>query len=146
MKPLVLALGCLFLPLQTVYYMDCCCGDFCTHKNACSGCEEDQKKPCDVHPDHQPNGNCCLDHAKPSFPKKEEHHKKACSHLSPSSEVTAHSALTIPQAPPSLELARDFSVTVPGTLEAGVQAFLCEAVPRPRTDVPRHLLLSVLQV
>lgn len=144
MKPFLLVMACVFLPMQTVYYMDCCCGDFCTHKNACTGCEEDQTKPCEMHPNHQPGGDCCNSGAKPVAPMQ-EHHKRACSHVSPSSEVSVQPVDGVPIA-----LAADcFWVIMPIIPEPEmVEAadYLIEKVPRPAIDVSRHLLLSVLQV
>ena len=144
MKPFVLVMACLFLPMQTVYYLDCCCGDFCTHKNACTGCEEDQNKPCDVHPNHQPDGDCCP--SKSEVPKPQhEPHKKACTHVSPSSEVTLHSIHVTPPESASLELVIDAVLAVVPDGPAAA-TYLAEKVPRPASDVPLHLLLSVLQV
>jgi hypothetical protein len=144
MKLLILALSGLFLPMQMVYYMDCCCGDFCTHKNACTGCEEDQSKACDVHSNQQPSGDCCKDQAR-TMPTKSEHHKKACAHMSPSSEVTAHAAPALPEAPAIPELLIDLPLNQ-SPPETGVAAFRIESVPRPAGHIALHLLLSVLQV
>ncbi len=143
MKPLVLVLACLILPAQTLYYMDCCCGDFCTHKNACTGCEEDQSKPCEVHPNHQAGGDCCPTPA--PAPRQEHHHKKACAHVSPSSEVNVQAAdLGIPTPVGAELLAVVPLVQEPELL--GVRDYLVEQVPRPEGDLPLHLFLSVLQV
>lgn len=145
MKPFLLVMACAFLPMQTVYYMDCCCGDFCTHKNACTGCEEDQTKPCDVHPNHQPDGDCCPSKSPPSRPQHEPH-KKACSHVSPSSEVTVHTADVTPPEQASLELPMIEALSVVQGGKPAEATLLAEQVPRPAGDVPLHLLLSVLQV
>lgn len=144
MKSLVLLLACMYLPMQTVYYLDCCCGDFCTHKNACSGCDEDQTKPCEVHPNPMPEGDCCKDQDKPVRPQHAPP-KKACSHVSPSTEVTVQA---VDQAPPPMvwgEVVFDLPPIQPFS-EAGVAAFLTDKVPRPAGNVPLHLILSVLQV
>jgi hypothetical protein len=145
MKSLVLVLACVTMSMQTVYYVDCCCGDFCTHKNACTGCEEDQSKPCEVHPNHQAGGDCCnQDHSEPAKPEHAPH-KKACAHMSPSSEITVQTTDAAPLDLVPLEFVMDLPVIQP-LHEVGIAAFLIEKVPRPLSDVPRHLLLSVLQV
>lgn len=144
MKAFVLLMACSFLPMQTVYYLDCCCGDFCTHKNACTGCEEDQTKPCEVHPNHQPGGDCCPVQSEPVKPQHAPH-KKACAHLSPTTEVTAHS---IDAAPPELtpvEWVFD-ELLSQAPAEDALAALADETVPRPIGDLPLHLILSVLQV
>ncbi len=143
MKVLVFVLAGLFLPLQTVSYMDCCCGDFCTHKNACTGCEEDQSKPCEVDLNYQTGGDCCPDQGQTKAPHQ-EHHRKACSHVSPSSEVDVH-ATQVHYVPPI----DDLLVVLPPVPDVdliGAVDYLIEKVPRAASDVPRHLLLSVLQV
>lgn len=141
MKSLVFLMACSFLPIQTVYYMDCCCGDFCTHKNACTGCEEDQSYPCEVHPNQQTDGDCCPVKSEPA----QNPHKKACAHLSPSSEVTAQSTdVTPPEVVPA-EFVFDV-LFVEVSSEIRKETFLNEAVPRPIGDVPLYLAISVLQV
>ena len=144
MKVFVLLMACSFLPMQTVYYMDCCCGDFCTHQNACTGCEEDQTKPCEVQPSHQPDGDCC---PMKSEPVKQQHapHKKSCAHMSPSSEITAHSIDVAPSELTPLEFVID-ALVLQSPVEEFTEHRLDEAVPRPIGDLPLHLAFSVLQV
>lgn len=144
MKAFVLLVACSFLSIQAVYYMDCCCGDFCTHKNACTGCEEDQAKPCEVHPTDQPDGDCC---PVKSEPVQQQHapHKKACAHMSPSTEITAHSTDVAPPELTPLEFVFD-ALVIQSPAEEFTEARLDEAVPRPTGDLPLHLAFSVLQV
>ena len=143
MRPFILALACTFLPLQTLYYVNCCCGDFCTHKNACSGCSGDEGKPCEVDPSHLPNGDCCPDQDHSSG-KSNHEHKKACSHVSPSSEVTVEPAAAAP--PVCAEFVLLVLPTVVRAEPIRARDSLLEQVSRTRSDVPRHLLLSVLLI
>ena len=144
MKPLALVLGFLMLPVQTFYYMDCCCGDFCTHKNACTGCEGDQNKPCEVHPGHQPGGDCCPDQDHSAGTSKHER-KKACSHVSPSSEVTVEVAEAAPPIP-AVDLVLLLLPAIPEPEPLGARDSWLNQVFRPRSKIPRHLLLSVLLI
>lgn len=143
MRPLILALACTFLPLQTLYYVDCCCGDFCTHKNACSGCGWDQSKPCEMAPNHLPGGDCCPDQDHSAGPSDHQH-KKACAHVSPSSEVTVETVAAAPPVCADLLLLVLPTITQPEPIRA--RDTLLEQVSRTRSDVPRHLLLSVLLI
>jgi hypothetical protein len=143
MKAWSLVLTVLFLPMQTVYHMDCCCGDFCTHKNECTGCSEGHTQACEAHPNHM-EGDCCKEKSKPVRPDPTSH-KKTCSHVSPSSEVNVQATDDAPVPPAMLDLV--FAIPfVQAAPSAGVAPFQIEKVPRPPSDVPRHLLLSVLQV
>lgn len=144
MKSFVFLLAFAFLPMQTVYFVDCCCGDFCTHKNACTGCQEDSSKPCDMHPSRQFSGDCCKGKAK-SAPTKHQHHKKACAHVTPSSEVTVQCAVVPSPELISFDWALD-DVTFSPREETDRPAFLSEVVPRSSSRVPLHLLISVLLV
>lgn len=143
MRLLILALACMFLPLQTLYFVNCCCGDFCTHKNACSGCGGDQSKPCEMSPDHLAGGNCCPDQDH-SAGASDQGHKKACSHLSPSSEVTVQAAAAAPPVCTDLVLLVLPRIPRPEPIRA--RDSLLEQISRTRSDVPRHLLLSVLLI
>ncbi len=143
MKLAVVLLVSLFLPLQTFYYMNCCCGDLCTHKNACTGCEGDQSKPCEMHPGHQPGGDCCPDQDHSAGTSKHEH-EKACSHLSPSSEVTVQAADPAPPIPTDFVLLALPTILEPEPTRA--RGLLLEQFARTRSDVPRYLLLSVLLI
>ena len=39
MRPATFALGLWFCASQSILVVDCCCGSFCLHKDACQGCE-----------------------------------------------------------------------------------------------------------
>jgi hypothetical protein len=144
MNSRALVLACLFLPLQTVYYLDCCCGELCTHKNECNGCQDETSASSEAHPGHLPDRDCCK--GKPQPASKHSHsHKKLCAHLSPSTEITIPSSGTWVHPPVGAELllpAAELLRSLPGL----GRGFLTEHVPRPASDIPRHLLLSVLQV
>ena len=143
MKLLAVVVSCLFLPLQSFYYVDCCCGDFCTHKNACTGCVGGEGKDCDSSSAGPAGMDSCP--VKTAGTGASEHrHQKACSHLSPTSEVTLEGLTVAPPIPADLVFLAVPAVQDPEPVRARdirVRQFF-----RTRSDIPLHLLLSVLLI
>jgi hypothetical protein len=139
-----------FSNAQLVAFVDCCCGSFCTHKNACGGC--DTEKECRNH-GHSATArmgvkrSCCRsDAALEPQRAKEEGKKRVCAHLEPSQEVATQSPEAISSSPSWETVA----VVDPGLgPSAGISSprgDLAQVVPRSPPDVPLHLFLSVLTI
>ncbi|HXX92181.1 MAG TPA: hypothetical protein VEN81_01020 [Planctomycetota bacterium] len=87
MKTTVLVLAFAFGALQTVGFVDCCCGTTCEHQNECQGCEKENRSVRPAAPDLATHA-CCPEETCPGSgqPRPET---GRCAHFEPSSEVTA---------------------------------------------------------
>ena len=85
-KAFVLGLSLWFLTGQSVAWADCCCGSFCRHKNACTGCGPEDA--CPGGEGRAKKSSCC--------DEEESRSDQTCSHLEPSSEIDTCSADNVP--------------------------------------------------
>jgi len=134
-KALLLALALTFAASQAVTWADCCCGTFCQHKNACTGCG-----PEDACPGGQKKSSCC--------DEDESQSKETCSHVEPSSEIdTAAVDVRIPPQP-TLDLAPHLILSAPPPRPAPPMVAMDTGPPRagPSDALPLHLYLSVLLI
>ena len=138
MKPLLLGLALIFVSGQVVSWADCCCGSFCQHKNACTGCGPEDTCPGGGEQKAGSKTSCC--------DEDESQPKKTCSHLEPSSEIdTVDSSTTIPTISEWV-ITLDLDL-LPAQLDRDTFQLNC-GPPRasPQGVLPLHLLLSVLLI
>ncbi len=133
---LVLSLSLCLAAAQAVSWADCCCGSFCQHKNACTGCGPEDACPGGA-PKPETRASCCDEAASPP--------QRTCSHQEPSSEID--SAPTDGPAAPRVPLEPLFLVDVPAVPDR-TPAPPDTGPPRagPQDALPRHLFLSVLRI
>lgn len=115
-KLLVLGLSLTFAASQAVAWADCCCGPFCAHKNACTGCG-----PEDGCPGGPERASCCED--------QENGPDTACSHQEPSSEIDGTSS-------PAPDVAPDLAAPILPALALPAPP-ASVTVRRPATGPPR---------
>jgi hypothetical protein len=123
MKPLVFVLAGLFLPLQTFYWLDCCCGPLCsTPGELCKDHDHHSRseKPCRACGEHS------NDHSSKTgkLPGKD----KRCTHIAPTTELSQPQLVDVVHAP-QVEL---FVVDLPGlVIDEPARLPMREDVPRP---------------
>ena len=150
MRSSVFALALAFGGLQMVAFVDCCCGSFCTHKNSCTGCQDEKNSHSHDQEKASDKGvkrSCCTtEHHSSESKENKEQNKRRCSHLEPSQDVSNQAPELLPSADFSeavVLLALD-PAPIPET--SPLTVFLPEAVPESPPGLPRHLLFSVLQI
>ena len=103
LNAIVLALSMVFLTSQALSWADCCCGTFCQHKNACTGCGPEDA--CPGGDGRARTASCC--------DEEESSSEKTCSHLEPSSEIDTCAADGVPAPAAAVELAVPPDLSMP---------------------------------
>jgi hypothetical protein len=93
LRTAALGLALLFVASQSVSWADCCCGSFCRHKNACTGCPPGEA--CPGGEQKTRTSSCCGE--------EESAPETTCSHFEPSSEIDTVSADAVGAAPAIVE-------------------------------------------
>lgn len=134
-RAVCLGLVLCFIAAQAVSLADCCCGSFCQHKNACTGCQPGE--PCPGGEQKSEKASCC--------DEKEAAPKKTCSHLEPSAEIDTVSADVLHDLP---VLTVAFTSLDCAPVNAAEDQAVCKDTGPPRSGppLPLHLLFSVLRI
>jgi hypothetical protein len=134
-KSLSLGLVLCFIAAQAVSLVDCCCGSFCQHKNACTGCPPGEACPGGERKSDK--SSCCG--------QEESAPKKTCSHLEPSYEIDTVSS----------DVVHDLPVVTLAFVPLDFLPILCcedlavpadTGPPRAAPSRPLHLTCSVLRI
>ncbi|HEX7899948.1 MAG TPA: hypothetical protein VF950_19430 [Planctomycetota bacterium] len=134
MNALLLGLSLVFAGSQVVAWADCCCGSFCRHKNACTGCGPEDACPGGSEKRARKSSCCDEDASQP---------RKTCTHVEPSSEIDHVSADAHAAPPAPLDC-------VPDVETYARPVFLAPPLTPPDTGPPRagppRLFLSALRI
>jgi hypothetical protein len=135
---LLILLAVAFASAQAFSWADCCCGSFCQHKNACTGCGPQDNCPGGESP-HESKSSCC--------DQDESAPQKTCSHFEPSSEIDRGSADAVPMPPAVLLAPAPVVFTLPIPSEQTLPS-IDTGPPRagPGDSLPLHLFLSILRI
>lgn len=142
MKSLVASLILGFATLQTVSFVDCCCGSFCgTPGEVCKDhIHDSHQKPCTSCEDA--SGGCAKKSEK-SSPADQGGKTKRCTHVVPLSDLSQVQADQMDH-PPQVET----TIFDPPSLISNAEPLLIlrEGVPRAGPGCPRYLRYSALLI